>query len=104
VASKATAPKSAPTTKLAKLKARTDLVEIKAQLTGTALVDGKNIPVDLGEVVLLRRAFSTGSAGFHTSSKLEDRSPKAQAIAAETGDPIRYQLNFMAIAVGSKEW
>jgi hypothetical protein len=54
-------------------------------ITAKICVDGK----ELSEVELQPKEFSTGSKGFHKSSKIE--------IQGE-----RYQLNFMLVKIGSK--
>jgi hypothetical protein len=54
-------------------------------ITAKICVDGK----ELAEVELQPKEFSTGSKGYHKSSKIE--------IEGE-----RYQLNFMLVKIGSK--
>jgi hypothetical protein len=54
-------------------------------LTAKVFQDGK----ELAEVAMEPKVFSTGSKGFHRSSKIE--------IEGE-----RYQLNFMLVKIGSK--
>ena len=54
-------------------------------ITAKVCLDGKEI----SEVELQPKVFSTGSKGYHKSTKLE--------IQGE-----RYQLNFMLVKIGSK--
>lgn len=54
-------------------------------ITAKICLNGK----ELSEVELQPKEFSTGSKGYHKSSKIE--------IEAE-----RYQLNFMLVKIGSK--
>jgi hypothetical protein len=54
-------------------------------ITAKICLDGK----ELAEVDLQPKEFSTGSKGYHKSSKIE--------IEGE-----RYQLNFMLVKIGSK--
>ena len=54
-------------------------------ITAKIFSDGKEI----ADVALESKVFSTGSKGFHRSSKVEI-------------DGERYQLNFMLVKIGSK--